>query len=50
MDVQALANLNHLKAHSGESIALGSLGRVCMFTDRVCSDQSIEISRETLAH
>ena len=50
VDVHALANLNHLKAHSGESVTLRPLGRVYRLTDKVCSHQSPEISRETLTH
>ena len=50
MDVPTLANLNNLKAHSRESVALGPLGREYRLTDRVCPHQSPEISRETLAH
>ena len=29
VDFQALASLNHFRAHSRESVALGPLGRVC---------------------
>ena len=50
MDVQALANLNDLKAHSRVSVILGPVGRVYRLIDRVCSHQKTEISRETLAH
>ena len=50
MDVHALANMNHLKAHLGESVNLGPLGWEYILTDRVCSHQNPEISRETLAH
>ena len=50
VDVHALANLNHLKAHSRESVALRTLGPEYRFTDRVCSNQGPEVSRETLAH
>ena len=50
MDVQALVNLNRLKDHSGESVALEPLGREDRLTDRLCSHQSPEKSRETLAH
>ena len=50
MDVQSLANLKHLKAHSKESDTLRTLGWVYRLTDKVCSHQSPEISRETLAH
>ena len=50
MDVHALSNMSHLKAHSGESVTMETLGQEYSLKDRVCSDQSIEISRETLAH
>ena len=50
MGVQSLANLKHLKAHSRKSVALRTPGWVYRLTDKVCSHQSPEISRETLAH
>ncbi|XP_043342340.1 antiviral innate immune response receptor RIG-I-like [Cervus canadensis] len=50
MDDHALANLNNMKAHLGESVALVPLGQEYSLTDRVCSHQSPETSRETLAH
>ena len=50
MYFQALASLNHFWVHSRDSVALGPLGQVCWLTDRVCSQQSPEFSRENLAH
>ena len=44
MDAQALVILYHLKVHSGESVALGPLGREHSLTDRVCSHQNPGIS------